>query len=151
LALTPVPTLTTFCIIAVICFAVSAETTRRVRGAGARCSLPSAPTTALTSWGCTHTPPLAMVLNTWIIWRALTETPWPIGTAPMSVPFHRPKFMMPCVSCGKSRPDGAPRPNFSRYDFTFVSPSCCASMIVPMFDDCVRMSVTVQRVVGCGS
>src|SRR5690349_900401 len=72
----PVPRVTTWVSMAVICCAVLVDTTRRGGGVGA----PS------TSLGATYMPPLAIVLYTSSIWRAVTATPWPIGTVAIDAP-----------------------------------------------------------------
>jgi hypothetical protein len=66
---------------------------------------------ALTSVGCTSSPPLATTLKASSICSALTATPEPIGMEPIDVPDQSSRSsMMPAVSSGNPRPVGSPRP-----------------------------------------
>jgi hypothetical protein len=67
--------------------------------------------------------------------------PWPIGTLPIVEPDHC--GMIPGDSPGKSIPVGWPSPKRSSHRWSPASPSFCASVTVPTFDERERISETL--------
>src|SRR6476659_9281493 len=71
---------------------------------------------------------------------------------PIDVPDHWSSGnMRPGDSFGKSSDVSAPYPNLRWYSSIFSAPSFWPNMIVPMFDELARMSVSDIVSVGCGS
>src|SRR5437660_12571738 len=74
---------------------------------------------------------------------AVTATPWPMGTVPIDEPYHLfDGSSSPADSPGNLRSVCAPNPKARRYLSRRSFPSLCATMIVPMFEELVTMSVT---------
>src|SRR5258708_3732873 len=85
-AAVPGPTRTTSVSIAVISLATSGETTRWVADGGVSTERPLGSMTALTTFGATYTPSLAIVLYAAASCMAVTAMPCPIGTVAIVVP-----------------------------------------------------------------
>ena len=96
--------------------------------------------------GCTSLPPFAIAAYARAICIGVTAMPWPIGTVPIVDPDHWSSgSAKPGDSPGKSMPVLFPKPKRSTHDASRPSPSRCAIVIVPMFDEYSTIWRTVIR------
>ena len=78
--------------------------------------------------------------------------PCPIGIEPIDEPLHCLRgSSRPADSFGNRTAVLAPKPNLRRYWSTFAAPMRCASWMVPMFDDTVRIPATVSWLGSCSA
>ncbi len=109
------------------------------------------PPTRSTRYGACSTPPFAIAPYAAAICRPVTPMPWPMGRLPIVEPDQcSGGTTMPGDSPGKSMPVGLPKPKRAiQPDMpTCVLATFCASVTVPMFDDCERIWATDMTLVG---